>query len=87
MSQDPTTIIVAVSVSTPIPDGTNTPVEPTEAFKTTVFHITEDHLFLIAPIFYEPETVLFQLEESNQDLINTVAIYKADVPHPKKTFY
>ena len=52
-AQYPTTILVAVSRKTPITDTTNTPVDPTEALKTTVSDITEDLLFLIAPISYE----------------------------------
>ena len=38
-AQDRTTILVAVPINTPIPDSNNTPVDPTEAFKTIIFDI------------------------------------------------
>ena len=37
-SQDPNTILVAVPRNNPIPDATNTPVEPTESFKNHRLH-------------------------------------------------
>ena len=82
--QDPKIILVSVPRNTPIPDPTNTPVEPTEVFKTIVYNITEALLFLIAPISYEPETVLLHLEDLKQELSDATATYKSAAPHPKK---
>ena len=55
------TILVDVPINTPILDANNTPVDPIEALKTTVSNITEALPFLIAPIYYEPKTMLLQL--------------------------
>ena len=78
------TILVAVPRNTPITDVTNTPVEATEAFKTIVSNITEALPFLIAPISYEPETVLLHLEYLKQELIDAATTYKSYVSHPNK---
>ena len=56
--QYPTIILVAVPGNARIPDATKTSVEPTEVFKTIVSNITKDLLIIIAPISYDPETVL-----------------------------
>ena len=85
-SKDPTIILVAVPIKNPIPDTTNTPVDPTEALKTIVSNTTVALPFLIAPISYEPETVILQMENLNQDLIDAAATYKASVPNPKNPF-
>ena len=53
-------------------------------FKTIVSDINEVLLFLIAPISYEPETLILQLEDLNQELINSAATYKSDVSRPNK---
>ena len=45
------------------PVTTNTLVDPTEAFKTVINDIIELITLLAAPMFYEPETVLLQMEE------------------------
>ena len=67
------TILVDVPSNTPIPDATNTPVDPTEAFKNTVSDVTEALPFIISPIPYEPETVLLHLEDLKQELIDAAA--------------
>ena len=56
-AQYPMDVLVAVTSNTPITYANNTPVDPTEAFKTIVSDIIESLPFLIAPISYEPETV------------------------------
>ena len=71
------TVLVAVPKNNPIPDATNTPVETTESFNTIVSIVPETLLFPIAPISYEPKTVL-------QDIIDYGTTYKAAMPHPKK---
>ena len=60
---DPTTIIALTS---PIPDATNTSFDHTEAFKTSLNNIIEYSPFLITPIYYEPKTLLLQLEDIKQ---------------------
>ena len=82
--QYPMTLIVAVPRNKLIPDATNTPVEPTEVFKTIVSNITESLTFLVEIISYEPKTVLLQLEDLKKKLIDAAANYKAVVPHPNK---
>ena len=62
LDQDPTTIIVAFPTKTPIPDATNTPVDPNEYFKTIVSDITEALQFIISPISYGPAVLLQGLE-------------------------
>ena len=47
LTKYPMTILFDVTINTPIPDDTNNPVEPTEAFKTTVYDITESLPFLV----------------------------------------
>ena len=84
-AQYPMTIIVAITINTPIPDATNTPVDTTEAFKTIVSDITDTLPYLIAPFSYEPKTVLIQLEDLKKELIDTAATYKAALTHPKKS--
>ena len=83
-SQDLMTILVDVPRNTPIPDATNTPVEPTEVFKTIVSDITEALTFLIETISHEPETGLLQMEEIKQDPIDDTTTYKEDIPNPNK---
>ena len=73
-TQDTTIIIVSVPSNALIPDATNTPIDPTEAFKTIIFEIIEYLPFLIAPISYETKTLLLQLEDLKQELINDSAI-------------
>ena len=83
----PTAIIVLASEvprNTPIPVATNNSVDPTEALKTVIKNTIEAIPFLIAPISYEPETVLLQLEYLKQELNYDSANYKSAVPHPKK---
>ena len=58
LSQEPTTTLVAVTINSPISDAKNNPFEPTEAFKTIVYNITEAVRFIIAPISYELKTVI-----------------------------
>ena len=41
--------------------------------------------FIIAPMSYEPETVLLQLEDFKQDIIDAAATYKSAVPNPNKS--
>ena len=64
-SQYQTTILSSVPRNTPIPDATNTPVDPTESFKTIIYDITKVLTFLIAHISYEPQIILFQLGDIN----------------------
>ena len=78
------TILVVIHDNTRIPEYTNTPVEPAEAFKTIVSDITEALPFLIAPISYEPKTVLLHLEYLKQELIDASATYKSSLTHPNK---
>ena len=59
--QEPMDFLVAVPSNTPITDAINTPVDPTEAFKTIFSDITEYLLFRIAPLSCETKTVLLQL--------------------------
>ena len=82
-SKDLKTTLVDVTINNPIYDATNTSVEPTEVFKITVSNIYEAVPFIIALIYYETETVILQLEDLNQELINYAATYKADAPNPK----
>ena len=84
LDQYPTTIIVAFPTKTPIPDATNTPVDPNESFKTIVSDITEALPFLISPISYKPVTVLLHMEYFKQEIIGAAANYKASVTHPNK---
>ena len=84
LSQKPTTLLVAVPSKTSNPDDTNTPVDPTEAFKNIFSDITESLPFLISTISYEPRTMFLQLEDVKQGLIIAAATYKAAVPHQKK---
>ena len=58
--QDPMTILGDVLKNTPILDGTNTAVEPTEVFKPIVYNTNEYLSFMTEAIFYEPDTVLLQ---------------------------
>ena len=44
--------LFAVPNNTPIPDATNTPVDPTQALKTIVSDITQALSFLIENISY-----------------------------------
>ena len=76
LAQDPITILVAVPSNIPVPDSTNTPFDPTEAFKTIVSEITYTLPYLIAPISYEPETVLPQMEFIKKGLIDATNTYK-----------
>ena len=69
---------------TPIPVPTNTSVDPTETFKTIVSNINQSLPFLVAPISYEPETLLLHMEDLNQELIDASYNYKTAVPPPKK---
>ena len=85
LDQYPTTILFSVTIDNTIPDSTNIPVQPTEAFKNIISYITEALPFLIAPISYEPETVLLHLEYINQDIIVTTATYKSSVPYTRKS--
>ena len=84
-SQDPTIILVAVPSNTSIPHDINTPVEPTESFKTVVSDITKALLFLISPISYETEILILHMEDLKQKLANADSTYKAYVPHPNKS--
>ena len=54
--QHPTNILGAVPSNNPIPDGTNTAVEPTEEYKPIVYNTTEPLPFITATISYEPDT-------------------------------
>ena len=84
LAQYTTTILVAVPSNNPTPDVNNTPVDPTEALKTTVSDINEDLPLLIALIPYEPKTVILQLEDLRQYIINAAATYKATVTDPNQ---
>ena len=74
----------SVPIRTPTPITTNTFVDPNEKLKTVTNGIIEAIPSLISPIYYEPETVLLQLEELKQELIYAAANYKVTLPHPKK---
>ena len=82
-AQYTTIIIFAATSNSPIPGATTTPVDTTDALKKIISGFTEELPFLIATISYEPETVLLQLEDLNQELINAADIYKAAMPHQK----
>ena len=77
------TILVDALSNTPIHDGTNTPVYPTYGFEIIVSDITEPILFLNAPISYEPEIMFIQLEDLNQELIDTATTFKISITQPK----
>ena len=68
----------------PTPDATNTSVDPTEKFKTSVNDIIEVIPFLIANMPYEPETMLLQTEELRQEINNAAANHQGAMHHLRK---
>ena len=84
LSQDPKTILVHFHINTPTPDTTNTPVEPTEVFKSIFSDINYSFPHFVNTISYEPQTMILQLEVLKQELIDAAANYKTAVSHPNK---
>ena len=84
LDKHPTTILVSFPNNIPIPDTTNSPVEPIKEFKTTVPNNTDTLFYLISLIYHEPETMIIQLEVIKKEMIGAADTYKAAALLPKK---